>query len=210
MSNDEKPDLKNGVLVTELQDGGKLLGVMDGEDVLLVRRGAEFFAVGANCTHYHGPLAEGLIVDETVRCPWHHACFSLRTGEALRAPALDPISCWRVERLGDEVWVREKLAPSVPRRASGGPSSIVILGGGAAGLAAADMLRREGFDGPLTIVSADDAPPVDRPNLSKDYLAGTAQEDWIPLRPPDYYRDRKIDLLLRSRVSSLDTTKKQI
>src|SRR5262249_52728716 len=76
--------------------------------------------------------------------------------------------------------------------------------------AAVRMLPREGYAGPITIVSADDSPPVDRPNLSKDYLAGTAQEDWIPLRPPDYYRDRKIDLLLRSRVSSLDTTKKQI
>ena len=86
----------------------------------------------------------------------------------------------------------------------------MIVGGGAAGLAAADMLRREGYDGPLTIVSADDSPPVDRPNLSKDYLAGTAQEDWIPLRPSDYYRDRRIDLLLHSRVSSLDTKRRQI
>src|SRR5499427_10445687 len=147
MSNDEKPDLKNGVLVTELQDGGKLLGVMDGEDVLLVRRGAEFFAVGANCTHYHGPLSEGLVVDETVRCPWHHACFSLRTGEALRAPALDPVSCWRVEEVGDKIFVREKIASPTPKPLRSAPDSVVIVGGGAAGLAAANMLRRQGYDG---------------------------------------------------------------
>src|SRR4029077_12397663 len=100
--------------------------------------------------------------------------------------------------------------PPGPKRGTEGPSSVVIVGGGAAGLAAADMLRREVYDGPLTIVSADDSPPVDRPNLSKDLLAGTAQEDWIPLRPSDYYRDRRIDLLLHSRVSSPDTSKKQI
>ena len=73
-----------------------------------------------------------------------------------------------------------------------------------AGLAAADMLRREGYQGSITMISADEAPPSDRPNLSKDYLAGTASEDWIPLRPPDFYKDRKIDLVLSSRVASLD------
>src|SRR5215472_878152 len=209
MNDPVKPDLKTGVPLIRIPDGGQFLGLIDGEDALLVRRGEDVFAVGAHCTHYHGPLAEGLIVDETVRCPWHHACFSLRTGEALRAPALDPISCWRTEQVGDKVFVREKLAPFPPRHAKNVPNSVVIVGGGAAGLAAADMLRREGYDGPLTIVTADDSPPVDRPNLSKDYLAGTAQEDWIPLRSPDYYRERKIDLLLHSKVSSIDTKKKQ-
>ena len=178
---------------------------------MLVRRGDEFFAVSAFCSHYHGPLAEGLLVGDTVRCPWHHACFSLRTGEALRAPALDAITCWKVEVQGDQLFVREKLparatAPA-PRSA---PDSIVIVGGGAAGLAAADMLRREGYDGPLTMISADDSPPCDRPNLSKDYLAGTAQEDWIPLRPASYYDDQRIDLLLNSRVASLDLRHKRV
>jgi NADPH-dependent 2,4-dienoyl-CoA reductase/sulfur reductase-like enzyme/nitrite reductase/ring-hydroxylating ferredoxin subunit len=205
-----KPDFRNGFSIRDLRDGSMKLGHVDGEELVLVHRGDEFFAVGAHCTHYGGPLAEGLIVDGTVRCPWHHACFSLKDGEALRAPALDPIACWRVERLGDKVFVREKLAPPAPRRGAEGPSSVVIVGGGAAGLAAADMLRRKGYDGPLTIVSADASPPVDRPNLSKDYLAGTAQEEWIPLRSSDYYRDRRIDLLLSSRVSSLDTKRQRI
>src|SRR5213075_950100 len=102
------------------------------------------------------------------------------------------------------------VSPPSLKRGAQGPRSVVIVGGGAAGLAAADMLRREGYDGPLTIVSTDDSPPVDRPNLSKDYLAGTAQEEWVPLRPSDYYRDRRIDLLLRSRVSSLDTKRRRI
>ena len=205
-----KPDFGNGFPIRDLSDGSTISSQADGEELVLARRGDEFFAIAAHCTHYGGPLAEGLLVGDTVRCPWHHACFSLRNGEALRAPALDPIACWRVERLGDKIFVREKVSPPAAKGGTPGPSSVVIVGGGAAGLAAADMLRREGYDGPLTMVSADDSPPVDRPNLSKDFLAGTAQADWIPLRPADYYRDRKIELRLNSRVSSLDTKRRQI
>jgi NADPH-dependent 2,4-dienoyl-CoA reductase/sulfur reductase-like enzyme/nitrite reductase/ring-hydroxylating ferredoxin subunit len=212
MSEAEKPDLKQGVPLASIPDGGKLLGTVGEEEVLVVRRGKELFAVGAHCTHYHGPLAEGLVVGEEVRCPWHHACFSLRTGEALRAPALDPIQCWRVEQSGDKISVKEKAAPATPKRVStiAHPSSIVIVGGGAAGLAAAEMLRREGYSGPVTMISADSAPPVDRPNLSKDYLAGNAPEEWIPLRPREWYSQQKIELVLDSRVTSLDTKQKKI
>jgi NADPH-dependent 2,4-dienoyl-CoA reductase/sulfur reductase-like enzyme/nitrite reductase/ring-hydroxylating ferredoxin subunit len=206
-----KPDFRNGFSLQNLTDGGMVAGTVDGDDVVLVRRGDELFAIGAHCTHYHGPLAEGLIVGDTVRCPWHHACFSLRTGEPLRAPALDPIACWRTERVGNMVFVREKLGEvQPPRNQAAVPASIVIVGGGAAGLAAADMLRREGYDGSLTMISADDAPPCDRPNLSKDFLAGTAQEDWIPLRAPEYYTERRIDLVLNSRASSLDLREKRV
>src|SRR5579862_2615397 len=134
MTETSKPDFKKGFPVANLPDGGMVSGQVDGEDAILARRGDDFFAVAAFCTHYHGPLADGLIVNDTVRCPWHHACFSLRTGEALRAPALDPISCWRTEQVGGKIFVREKLASSTPSRAKNAPSSVVIVGGGAAGL----------------------------------------------------------------------------
>jgi apoptosis-inducing factor 3 len=211
-----KPDFRSGVPIRDLPDGGMALGQVDREDVVLVRRGDEFFAVGAHCTHYHGPLSEGLIVGETLRCPWHHVCFSLRSGEALRAPALGPIICWRVERVGDKAFVREKIAQPSPKPALSSanspswPASVVIIGGGAAGLGAADIFRREGYAGPLTMISADDSPPYDRPNLSKDFLAGTASDDWIPLRSPEYYADRRIELVLNSRVSSLDVQHKRV
>src|SRR5678810_975304 len=133
------PDLSSGIPLTDIADGAMLLGHAEGESVLLARRGDEIFAIGATCSHYSGPLAEGLTVQDTVRCPWHHACFSLRTGEAVRAPALDPISCWRVERVGDMIFVREKITPPAPTPVPNAPSSVVIVGGGAAGLAAADM-----------------------------------------------------------------------
>ena len=112
------PDLRSGIPIGALRDGGMIAGRVDDEDALLVRSGDNLYAIGAHCTHYHGPLADGLIVGDTVRCPWHHACFSLRTGEALRAPALDPIACWRVERIGDNVFVRDRIADAGPAKDS--------------------------------------------------------------------------------------------
>ena len=205
-----EPDFRNGISVDDLPEGRMVRGRVDADDAILLRRGDDFFAVGASCTHYHGPLADGVVTGDSVRCPWHHACFSLRTGEALHAPALDPIARWRVERVGDRVFAREKLAAPGPRSptplhgATRVPTSVVIVGGGAAGFAAAEMLRREGFDGALTMLSADDSPPCDRPNLSKDFLAGTAPDDWIPLRPPEFYAEHKIDLVLDTAVTALD------
>jgi nitrite reductase/ring-hydroxylating ferredoxin subunit len=186
MAEDEEAKKRNfteGLLVRDFADGAIAAGQVGGEDVVLVRRGDEFFAVGASCSHYHGELSKGLVVGDTLRCPLHHACFRLHTGEALRAPALDPIPRWHVERIDDRIYVREKL-PELGRkqlcRSAEGhkpPASVVIIGGGAAGLGAAEMLRREGYDGPLTMISADDWPPYDRPNLSKDFLAGAAPDE---------------------------------
>jgi apoptosis-inducing factor 3 len=204
-------DLSKGVAASKLTDGGMILGRVGEEEVVLARSGDELFAIRAHCSHYRGPLVQGLIVGDTVRCPWHHACFSLRTGEALRAPALDPIACWRVDREGDQVFVREKVpARPVPEldRSREMPASIVIVGGGAAGVAAAEMVRRQGYAGSVTLISADADPPVDRPNLSKDFLAGEAQDDWIPLWPNDFYVEQRIELVLGRRVSSIDTAKR--
>jgi NADPH-dependent 2,4-dienoyl-CoA reductase/sulfur reductase-like enzyme/nitrite reductase/ring-hydroxylating ferredoxin subunit len=216
MNNLAGPDFGKGVPVTQIPDGGMIQGKLGDEDVIVARRGDQFFAVGAHCPHYGGPLVKGLIVGDELRCPLHHGCFSLRTGEVLRPPAFDPIPCWRVELAGDNVFVREKL--SFPARkltavSAGGkepPVSVVIVGGGGAGLAAADTLRREGYEGPITIISADDSAPYDRPNLSKEYLTGQAPEEWMPLRSPDYYADRKIDLVLKTRVAAINVSQKRI
>ena len=201
------PDLAQGVPIDALADGDMIAGHVGDEAVLLARRGGEFLAVGATCTHYGGPLAEGIIVGDTVRCPWHHACFSLRTGEALHAPAFAPLACWTTEQRDGKVYVRakEERAPRARVRSSAArPDRIVIIGGGAAGFAAAEMLRREGYDGGVTMLSDDAAPPVDRPNLSKDYLAGTAPEEWVPLRDDGFYADQHIELRLRCEVAKVD------
>ncbi len=196
------PDLAKGIAFAELADGGMLAGHVGEDQVLLVRVGQEVFATAAHCSHYHGPLADGLVVGDTVRCPWHHACFSLRTGEALHAPALSPIDCWSVEQRDGKVFVAQKRTDVKPaprgKPTGAAPDRIVIVGGGAAGFAAAEMLRRQDYKGGIVMLSSDDASPVDRPNLSKDYLAGNAPEEWIPLRGDDFYADNAIELRLKA------------
>jgi NADPH-dependent 2,4-dienoyl-CoA reductase/sulfur reductase-like enzyme/nitrite reductase/ring-hydroxylating ferredoxin subunit len=211
-SRPEATDFSGGVPAASMSNGDMRSGRIGDDEVLLVRADDRFFAIGAHCTHYKGSLVDGLAVDRTVRCPLHHACFSLDTGEALRAPALDPVARWRVEQVGERVFIREKVGGADVKLAASPqvPSSIGIIGGGAAAIAAADMLRRKGYGGAVTMVSADRDPPVDRPNLSKDYLAGEAQDDWIPLWPADLYEARKIELMLGSRVTSLDASRREI
>lgn len=207
------PDLANGIDVADLPDGGKLRGYCGDEQVLLVRRGTSVFAVSATCTHYGGPLVDGLVVEDTVRCPWHHACFDLRTGEALRAPAFSPLTCWSVEQVEGRIFVGEKLKRT-PKQSDQAPAEtparIVIVGGGAAGFAAAEKLRRERYEGSIVMLSDDDAPPVDRPNLSKDYLAGKAPEDWVLLRGERFYSKNGIDLRLGTSAAGIDTVSGEV
>jgi NADPH-dependent 2,4-dienoyl-CoA reductase/sulfur reductase-like enzyme/nitrite reductase/ring-hydroxylating ferredoxin subunit len=209
------PDLTTGIALSALAEDRPLVGHVGKEEVLLVRRGAEVFAISAHCTHYHGPLADGLVVGNTIRCPWHHACFDLRSGRALRPPALSAVSCWLVEKGADDtIIVRQKRQEQQPKakRASSAdaPDRIVIVGGGAAGFVAADTLRGEQFRGSIVLLSSESAAPVDRPNLSKDYLAGNAPEDWIPLRPDSYYADNDIDVRLDTTVTGLDARSHEI
>src|SRR2546426_3278986 len=211
----EGPDLTAGIPMDSLADGVPLRGHVGGEAVIVVRRGEDVDAIGATCSHYGGPLAEGLVVDDTVRCPWHHACFSLRTGEALRAPALDPVPRYEVVHREDRVFVTGKQGTpgSVRRRVARRaplPRSVAIVGAGAAGNSAAEELRHLGFDGAITLVDQDQQAPYDRPNLSKDYLAGTAREDSIPLHPRSYYQERGVELALGRRITILDPVHKRL
>lgn len=218
----EGPDLAEGIETTALGDGALLVGHAGGEPVVLARRGDEVFAVGASCTHYGAPLADGLVVGDSVRCPWHHACFNLRTGEAERAPALDALPCYRVEERRSKLIVLGRKALDGADSRPGGnvsaeatqnpgpPSSVVIIGAGAAGNAAAEMLRRRGYEGPVTLLGDEPSGPVDRPNLSKDYLAGTAPEAWIPLRPDDFYATHNIELRTGARVDRIDAASRRV
>jgi len=204
-------DLSQGIPATSVAEGQMVGGHVDGKPVLVARAGGKLFAIGAKCTHYGGPLAKGLVVDDTVRCPWHHACFSLKTGEALHAPALNPVDCWTVAERDGNAFVTGKATPAPrPKLSAQAPGRIVIVGAGAAGNAAAEMLRREGYSGPLLLIGADPSVPYDRPNISKDYLAGSAPEEWIPLRSREFYANHQIELMLGRRVASIDPKSRRV
>ncbi|WP_411282108.1 FAD-dependent oxidoreductase [Gemmatimonas sp.] len=212
------PDLGRGITLSDLAPNGMLLGHANGEAVLLSRNGDDVFAISAHCSHYGGPLAEGVLDGETIRCPWHHACFSVRTGEALRAPALSPVACWQVEQHGGKVMVtnkieRDPLAPTMRVPANDDRITelerVVIVGAGAAGSAAAEMLRRSGFDGEVTLVDVEEEAPYDRPNVSKDFLAGNAPEAYMPLRPEGFYAQHDI-YIMRGRVTSINPDDKSV
>jgi NADPH-dependent 2,4-dienoyl-CoA reductase/sulfur reductase-like enzyme/nitrite reductase/ring-hydroxylating ferredoxin subunit len=201
------PDLTLGVDAASIPDDGVLAGRVGDSPVLLARVDGALVAVGGACTHYGGALHEGLRKGCLIHCPLHHAAFDLRTGAAVRAPALNPLERWKVEEEGGKVYVREMLAAAdAPRRGSADPGSIVIVGGGAAGLAAAQRLRDLGYAGRLTILSDDAIAPYDRPNVSKDYLAGTADPAWMPLRDEAFYRDRGITLRTGTHIDAIDPT----
>ncbi len=206
------PDLLHaGVPLDRIPDGGVLLGHAGDEEVLLLRDGDRVRAVGARCTHYDGPLADGLRDGDRISCPWHHATFDADTGTPLEPPALDDVPCYRVIRQSGLVKVDGRRRPAIEGPTSlKGPGSITILGGGAAGAAAVETLRREGYQGPITLVAAEPSGPVDRPNLSKDYLAGKAEEDWIPLRPASFYEDRHVRMVLGRTATELDAERRTL
>jgi NADPH-dependent 2,4-dienoyl-CoA reductase/sulfur reductase-like enzyme/nitrite reductase/ring-hydroxylating ferredoxin subunit len=206
------PDLAAGVGESQVPGQGVLLGHARGEPVLLTRHEGQLFAVGASCPHYGAPLAEGIVAGGTIRCPWHHAAFDVTTGENVRPPARDDLPCWQVHvrdgvvRVGDKREGAHRRGTTPRER----PESVVIVGAGAAGMYAAETLRREGYDGPVTLLEAGPDAPYDRPNLSKDYLAGTAPEEWISLRPQSFYAERGIDLVLGRRAVQLDVAGRRL
>ncbi len=217
------PDLEKGVEASSVGAGKMIAGHAFGEAVLLAHVEPNWFAIGAKCTHYGAPLAEGVLVGETIRCPWHHACFELRNGAASHAPALNDLPCYNIALENDIVRVtgkrtggqlrgrgKQPRGSRAPERVVfepnpiTGPSCVLIIGAGAAGNACAEMLRREGYRGPVTLVDGDRDAPYDRPNLSKDYLAGTAPEDWLPLHPKEFFETQGLEILSGVTAQNID------
>lgn len=204
------PDLvDDGIPMGSLALNEPVKGQVDGKQVIVVRTESGLCAVAGHCSHYGGPLGDGLCVDGQVHCPWHHATFDLTTGEAVGAPALNRLKVYQPAERDGRVFVTGPIeSPAPVRQPMATPESVVIVGAGAAGAAAAEMLRRLGYTGSVSMIGLE--APVDRPNVSKDYLAGTAPEDWMPLRSPDFYEKHDITLITGVEVTAIDTGERTV
>lgn len=201
------PEYRVGLADSLLQNGDMQRIELEGKPIVLTRVQGEYYAFGGKCTHYGAPLNEGVLKDHSLICPWHHACFDIRSGRRLEPPALNDLPHYPVHIEDGFVTVTTTHDNETHPQGKAYPAEsrhFVIVGGGAAGNAAAEELRRAGFIGRITIVSAVPDVPVDRPNLSKDYLDGHAKPEWIPLRSPDWYTRRDIELLLDTYVTRID------
>ena len=199
-------DLPEGVM-REVSVGGK--------KVLLLKSGGAVQAFGARCPHYGAPLAEGLLHDGRLICPWHQSTFQAETGDLLEPPALSGLPHFTVRIDGSDIWVelpdkppRQRTMPMVSRDEAD-DRTFAVIGGGAAGAAAVEGLREDGFTGRVVLISREDRWPYDRPNLSKDYLAGKAGADWLPLRSETFYEHHGIERLY-GEVDSFDAQTRRI
>jgi 3-phenylpropionate/trans-cinnamate dioxygenase ferredoxin reductase subunit len=204
------PDLgSEGIPADELQGGALAAGSYQGNRVVVVQAGSAIYALDGSCSHYGAPLDEGIFDGECIRCPWHHSRFEVATGRPF-APAYKPLTRYATQVRDGKVFVTGPLEAPALAAPTQAPDSVVIVGGGAAGHFAAETLRAEGYGGPITILSSDDQQPYDRPNVSKDYLAGTAQPDWMPLREPEFYTEHNIDVRTATNVSAIDAASGQV
>lgn len=172
----------------------------NGAEVLLARVGGKVHAVAAYCPHYGAPLVDGVLSGDRVVCPWHHSCFDITTGDLQEPPAIDALPSYEVRIEDDQVIVslpaggQDRRTPKMSKRYTRDERLFVIIGGGAAGYSAAQTLREDGFTGHLVLIASENRLPYDRPNLSKEYLQGSAEPAWLPLRPEDFFAENDIEV----------------
>jgi NADPH-dependent 2,4-dienoyl-CoA reductase/sulfur reductase-like enzyme/nitrite reductase/ring-hydroxylating ferredoxin subunit len=203
--------------IDDLQDGDMKQVEVGGLKILLTRLDGTFFAMGGECSHYGGPLAEGVLSGMHVTCPWHQARFHIKTGELASPPALDSMARFETTVERDQVLVilPESATGTIPpamvkRDAKADSRTFVILGGGAAGNAAAQKLRQVAYQGRILLISQESRVPYDRTALSKGYLSGDMEAESLPLRNDAFYNEADIELMLGKKVSQINTSSKTI
>ena len=195
----------------DLRDGEMMTVLVGGKKVLLARVGESFYATAARCPHWGGPLPEGTLHAPRLLCPLHKATYDVRSGDLLEPPALDGIAAFRVRIEGDDVYVDRSEEPprgrTMPMYACDPEKDsrvVAVIGAGAAAAAAVEALLQECFIGRIVMIGPEEGWPYDRPNLSKDFLAGELEVKWLPLRSPEFYEELGVERLI-ARVTDLDT-----
>lgn len=203
--------------LTDLKDGEMKQVTADGTDILLTKVDGTYYAVGAFCTHYGAPLAKGALCGKHVICPWHHAWFDITNGNLLEPPALDALPNYKVKIKDDKILVglpEERTDRRLPKMATCNldvdKRIFAILGGGAAGYAAAQTLREEGFLGRIIMITQEKELPYDRPNISKDYLQGEVKASMMPLRSKKFFENHKIEVLTGKTAKEVDHSNNKI
>ncbi|HUX51706.1 MAG TPA: FAD-dependent oxidoreductase [Spirochaetia bacterium] len=196
--------------LSDLADGSAMKVTVGKNDVLLVRRGSSVYACGNNCPHYGGPLNEGTFGDDTVTCPWHNASFRFTDGALTVPPALDDLPTYEVTVQNDEIFVGKVREPGIRMPDGDDRRSILVVGAGAAGNACAEALRRNGFAGSITLVTRESDRPYDRPMLSKGFVSGGAQEEWLYLRSEEFYRSLRISVKTGAAVERFDPSTRSV
>ncbi|MEH1890266.1 MAG: FAD-dependent oxidoreductase [Nostoc sp.] len=203
--------------INDLNDGEMRQVAVGETEILLTRLDGKFHAVGAHCSHYKAPLADGVLSGHHVVCPWHNAYFDVTSGDQLEPPGLDSLACYQVRIEGENVIVsvpEETTGLRSPTMAQFNPDAdgrtFVILGAGAAGVHAVETLRVAGYQGRIVMITQDDRLPYDRTKLSKDYFIGETSSEEMPLRSPDFYKEHAIEILLNKQVEQVQTTAKAI
>ena len=202
---------------SDLRDG-EMKEVSVGETrILLARVGDRFHAVSATCPHYGGPLVEGALCGTRIVCPWHHAVFNVLNGDMEEPPALDALVSYGVRVENEEIFVsvpeviEERRTPAMADcDLTVDSRQFVIIGAGAAGYTAAQTLREAGFRGSIVMITREEQAPYDRPNLSKDYLQGHAEAEWMPLRPEEFFTEHNIKLVYDREVTRVEPASKTI
>ena len=198
--------------VSDLQDGEMKEVDVDGTKILLARVDGRFFATSAHCPHYGVSLAEGFLCGDRVICPWHKSVFRVTDGELLDPPALDDLTRYEVSVSGGRVSVTLPDAQQSPQQSSANEKDdrcFVLAGAGAAGVAAAETLRKLGFAGRVVMLSGEAELPYDRTKLSKEILSGNAGVEALPLRPPEFWQQHQVERIAK-QVTDIQPAEHQV
>ncbi|XP_066455778.1 apoptosis-inducing factor 3-like isoform X2 [Eleutherodactylus coqui] len=199
----------------DMKDGEMQEFQVQGQSILLVRNNGIFSATGNKCSHYGAPLSKGVLVGDRVRCPWHGACFNVRTGDIEEFPGLDSLPCFKVTVENGSVCIvttkkaleSTKRVKSMSSRSAGDRSSVVIIGTGPAALVFAETLRQEGYTGKIVMVTREKHIPYDRTKLSK---AMNVKAEEIYLRPTEFYKEHDLEVWTEKEVVSINTDEARV